>query len=220
MSKKEIDDVTGVETTGHEWDGIKELNKPLPKWWLYTFYATIVWGLGMFVLYPAWPTVTGFTPGLLGFSQRALVHAELKAGRDAQAKFRDAIASTALAEIKTKPDLLRFAMAGGKVAFAENCAPCHGRGAQGGVGYPNLADDDWIWGGSIDAVHHTIQYGVRWTHSDTRFSDMPKFGVEKLLEPKQINDAAEYVLSLSGGSTDAAAVASGKAIYAEQCVSC
>jgi cytochrome c oxidase cbb3-type subunit III len=220
MSEPEIDEVTGVETTGHEWDGIKELNKPLPKWWLWTFYATIFWAIVMFVLYPAFPTMSGYTKGIMGYSQRATVAAEVAAGRQAQAKFREAIAAKTVAEIKSDPDLLRFASAAGRAAFAENCAPCHGRGAQGGHGYPNLADDDWIWGGKIDAIYQTIRYGIRWTGENTRVSDMPKFGVDKLLEPKQINAVAEYVLSLSGKSTDPEAAKEGKAIFAEQCVAC
>jgi len=220
MSEKEVDEVTGVETTGHEWDGIKELNKPLPKWWLWTFYATILWALVMFVLYPAFPTMSGYTKGVMNFSQRATVEAEVAAGREAQSKFREAIASKSVSDIKADPDLLRFASAGGRAAFAENCAPCHGRGAQGGIGYPNLADDSWIWGGSIDAIYQTIRYGIRWTGDDTRISDMPKFGVDQLLDDKQINAVAEYVLSLSGKSTDPASVEAGKVIYAEQCVGC
>jgi len=220
MSDKKIDEVTGVETTGHEWDGITELNTPLPRWWLWSFYACIVCGVAILILYPGVPTLTGYTKGVLGFSQRAAVEAELKAGREAQSKFRKAIGATPLAAIKTKPDLLRFAMAGGRAAFGENCAPCHGRGAQGSVGYPNLADDNWLWGGSIAAIHQTIQYGVRWSHDETRVSDMPKYGLEKLLEPSQISDVAEYVMSLSGKPSDAAGAKKGKVIFAEQCSAC
>lgn len=221
MSEKEIDEVTGVETTGHEWDGIKELNKPLPRWWLWTFYASIACAIVMFVLYPAFPTASGYTKGILGFSQRATVAEELKAGQEAQSKFREAIAKSSLADIAANPELLRFAQAGGRAAFAENCAPCHGRGAQGGVGYPNLADDDWLWGGTLDTIQQTIQHGIRWaTDEETRVSDMPKFGVDQLLNAKQINDVAEYVLSLSGKSTDPEAAKAGKTVFADQCVAC
>jgi cytochrome c oxidase cbb3-type subunit 3 len=156
MAKKEIDDVTGIETTGHEWDGLKELNKPLPKWWLYTFYASIVWGFAYMVAYPAVPTLTGYTAGLLGYSQRATVAAEVKAGKDAQAALRSQIEKLPLEQVRANPDLLRFAQAGGRAAFAENCAPCHGRGAAGATGYPNLNDDDWIWGGKLGQIHDTI----------------------------------------------------------------
>ncbi len=220
MSEREIDDVTGVETTGHEWDGIKELNKPLPRWWLWTFYVTIAWSLVYFVLYPSWPTLNGYTKGIMGYSQRATVAAEVKAGREAQAGKRADVAKTPLEEIGKKPELLRFALGAAKIPFAENCAPCHGRGAQGGLGYPNLADDEWIWGGKIADIHKTIRYGIRWTHEETRVSDMPKYGLDELLEPKQIEDAAEYVLSLTNRATDTAAAGRGKAIFAEQCAAC
>lgn len=217
---KDIDEVTGVETTGHEWDGLKELNKPLPKWWLYTFYATIVWGIGYMVIYPAFPTMTSYTKGVLGYSQRDAVTKEVAAGKEAQATFRNQIAKASLDEIKTKPDLLRFAVAGGSAAFATNCAPCHGRGAQGAAGYPNLNDDDWLWGGSIQEIAQTIEHGVRSGLKDARDSQMPRFGIDKLLDEKQIGDTAEFVLSLSGKSTDPAAAGRGKAIFADQCASC
>jgi cytochrome c oxidase cbb3-type subunit III len=218
--KGDIDEVTGVATTGHEWDGIKELNKPLPRWWLLTFYATIVWAIGYWAVYPAWPTLTGYTRGLLGYSQRTVVSDEVGAARAAQAQFRDKLAATPLDRIKDDPDLLRFAMAGGGAAFQVNCAPCHGRGAQGFAGYPNLNDDDWLWGGSLDEVHKTISFGVRSDTAETHASQMPRFGLEKLLDEAQINDAAEYVLSLSGKSTDADAAGRGQKVFVEQCVSC
>ena len=220
MSNKEVDAVTGVETTGHEWDGVKELNKPLPKWWLWTFYVTIAWALVYFVLYPSWPTLNGYTKGVLGYSQRATLAGEIEAAQKAQAANRDLIANTPLAEISKKPELLRFALGAAKIPFAENCAPCHGRGAQGSVGYPNLADDSWIWGGTIDSIHQTILYGIRTTHDETRVSDMPRYGLDELLEPNQINDSAEYVLALTNRATDQAAADRGKQIFAEQCSTC
>lgn len=220
MSRKEIDEVTGVETTGHEWDGIKELNKPLPKWWVWVFYATVIWSIGYWILYPAFPTLAGYTKGVLGYSQRSVVAQQVEAARAAQAKFREALAATPLDNVKDDPELLRFAMAGGAAAFADNCAPCHGRGAQGAVGYPNLNDDEWLWGGSIEDIHHTISYGIRSGHENGRENQMPRFGIDGLLDKKQISDVAEYVLSLSGRAKDEAAVARGREIFAEQCASC
>lgn len=221
MTKKEIDQTSGVETTGHVWDhDLKELNNPLPRWWLLVFYATIIWAIGYWVLYPAWPGINGYTKGMLGYSSRAAVTQEVQAGKDARSEFRKALAETPLDQVTTKPELLRFAKASGKAAFGENCAPCHGQGAQGFIGYPNLNDDDWIWGGSVDDIYHTIQVGIRSTHEETRQVMMPRFGVDQLLESKQISDVAEYVLSLSGQSEKAEAAERGKAIFAEQCVSC
>jgi len=218
--KREIDDVTGVETTGHEWDGIKELNKPLPRWWLMTFYACIVWAFGYWIVYPAWPMLNGYTKGLFGYSQRTVVSEELGAARRVQAPYRDRLAATPLDRIKGDEDLLRFAMAEGAASFQANCAPCHGRGAQGFVGYPNLNDDEWLWGGRVEDIHRTISFGVRSDHKETRTSQMPRFGLDKLLDDGQIGDAAEYVLSLTGRSTSKDAVGRGQKIYADNCVSC
>ena len=220
MNKRDIDDVTGVETTGHEWDGVKELNKPLPRWWLLTFYATIVWAIGYWIVYPAWPTFTGYTKGVQGYSQRVTVADELKAAQAAQGQYREQLDKTPLDQIRNSPDLLRFAMAGGAAAFQTNCGPCHGRGAQGFTGYPNLNDDDWLWGGSIFDLHKTISNGVRSDHKETRASQMPRYGVDKLMDDGQINDAAEFVLSLTGKSSDPIAVARGQKVFAEQCASC
>jgi len=220
MKEREIDDVTGVETTGHEWDGVKELNKPLPRWWLLTFYATIVWAIGYWIVYPAWPTFTGYTKGVQGYSQRVTVADELKAAQAAQGQYREQLDKTPLDQIRNSPDLLRFAMAGGAAAFQTNCGPCHGRGAQGCTGYPNLNDDDWLWGGTIFDLHKTISNGVRSDHKETRASQMPRYGVDKLMDDGQINDAAEFVLSLTGKSSDPTAVGRGQKVFAEQCASC
>jgi cytochrome c oxidase cbb3-type subunit 3 len=217
---KEIDAHTGVETTGHEWDGIKELNKPLPRWWIWTFYACIVWSIGYWVVYPAWPTLNGYTKGIWNYSQRSVVAGEVRKGRDAQAALREKISTTPLGDIRKDPDLLRFAMAAGASSFQTNCGPCHGRNAQGFVGYPGLNDDDWIWGGSIEDIHKTILYGVRSDHKQTRRSQMPRFGLDSLLKDSEIDAAAEYVLSLSNRSTDAGAVSRGAKHYQEHCVAC
>lgn len=218
---KEIDHVTGVETTGHVWDGdLKELNKPLPRWWLYTFYATIVWAIGYWIAYPAWPLVNGYTEGMLQHSQRREVMKEVASGIAAQAQFRSEVEKMALADIAKNPEVLRFATASGSAAFATNCAPCHGRGAQGAKSYPNLNDDDWLWGGSLDAIAQTIAHGVRSDDAETRSSAMPRFGLDQVLDQKQISDTAEFVLSLSGKSTDQEAATRGTAIFAENCAVC
>jgi cytochrome c oxidase cbb3-type subunit 3 len=218
--KQDIDHVTGVETTGHEWDGIKELNKPLPLWWLYVLYASILWSVGYWIVYPAWPTISGYTRGVIGYSQRQEVTDSVQAGKAAQAGVNDAIAKASLAEIKADPQLLEAAMAGGRAAFGDNCAPCHGRGAQGAKGYPNLNDDDWIWGGALEDIHQTVSQGIRSGNADARDSAMPRFGLDGALKKAEIADTAEYVLSLTGKSTDAAAAGRGKPLFAENCVAC
>lgn len=219
-SQREIDVVTGVETTGHTWDGIKELNKPLPRWWIWTFYASIVWAIGYWIVYPAWPTLNGYTPGLWGYSQRAVVKAEGDAALAAQAKFRAAVQATPLADIRRDPDLLRFATAAGNAAFQTNCAPCHGRGAQGSAGYPNLNDDDWLWGGTIDDINKTILFGIRSDHKEARLSAMPRYGLDKLLTEADIDNVADYVLALAELKTGQPNVAAGAKIFADQCAAC
>jgi len=219
--KPERDEVTGHETTGHVWDDdLKELNKPLPKWWVYVFYVTIIWSIGYWILFPAWPLISGYTEGLIGYSQRETVRQEIQEARAAQSEFREAIKTAELSEIRSDPELLRFSMAGGEAAFGDNCAPCHGRGAQGFTGYPNLNDDSWIWGGELGDIQQTIRYGIRADHPQTRVSQMPRFGIDGILDDEQINDAAEYVRSLGGLEHDDAAAARGEEIYAQQCGFC
>lgn len=219
-TKIEKDIVTGTATTGHEWDGIKELDTPLPKWWIYLFYATVVWSLGYYVFYPAWPSLSSHTNGLLGYSSRVEIREQLAQQAAQRAPFLDRIRQTPLDKVESQPDLLNFAIAGGRATFLENCAPCHGSGGAGAKGFPSLADDDWLWGGSRDAILQTITHGVRNADANSRQSQMPRFGADGILKKNEINDVAEYVLALSGGGTDKAAAGRGKAIYAENCVAC
>lgn len=219
--KKYIDDVTGVETTGHTWDGdLRELNKPLPRWWLYVWFASIVWAFGYWVFYPTWPMVSGYTKGIWDYSQRGEVTKEVADAKVAQEKFRQAIASTPLADVAKDPELLQFAQAGGAAIFSENCAGCHGRGAQGGVGYPNLNDDDWLWGGTLDQIQQTISHGIRSGDPKAHESQMPRFGIDGMLTPEQIAQADAYVRSLSGLSVDAKAAEAGKTLFTENCAAC
>lgn len=220
MASKKSGKVAEADTTGHEWDGITELNKPLPKWWLYVFYATIVWAVGYWLLMPAWPLVSSYTKGWLGYSQRETVAEELEQAKASKSGFRQQIAGSDLAAINADPELLNFALAGGEAAFGDNCAPCHGRGAQGAFGYPNLRDDSWLWGGSLDAIHQTIEHGIRADDPKTRTSQMPAFGRMGLLNATQVNDIAEFVLSLSGRTDDQAAAERGAKIFADNCAPC
>ncbi|MEQ8306998.1 MAG: cytochrome-c oxidase, cbb3-type subunit III [Hoeflea sp.] len=219
MSEKHVDEVSGVETTGHSWDGIRELNNPLPRWWLWTFYLTIVWAIGYMVLYPAIPLINGATQGILGYSSRAEVVTELADAKAAQGELLDQIAATPVEDIASNPELLSFAIAGGSSAFKVNCAQCHGSGAAGSVGYPNLNDDAWIWGGEIDQIYQTIAHGIRYEDDpDTRFSEMPAFG--DILEAEQINQVVAYVTSLSREPSDPALVEDGRQVFVENCAAC
>ena len=219
-TKVEKDQITGTETTGHEWDGIKELNTPLPKWWLYVFYATIVWALVYVVLYPAIPLWSDSTEGVLGYSQREVIREQVARAKAGQAEYLNAIEEAELAAIVQDSDLLNFAVAGGGAAFASNCAPCHAQGGAGQAGgYPSLADDVWLWGGSLEAIQTTLLHGIRWDEDpDTRYSEMPVFG--QIYSQEEIGQIAHYVVSLSGGEHEAALAGQGEALYLEQCAAC
>lgn len=220
MAKNEVDEVSGVETTGHEWDGIKELNNPLPRWWLWTFYACIIYSIGYVIYYPAIPLLEGSTMGISGVTNRSLLHAELTQVEADKAGLVSRIDSTGLEDIRTNEELFRFAVAGGSSLYKVNCSQCHGSGAQGAPGYPNLNDDDWLWGGDLQSIYTTIKHGVRNADDDdARISEMPAFG-DDVLERAQIADVTQYVLQLSGQEHDATAAKSGAAIYAENCAVC
>lgn len=209
------------ETTGHEWDGIEEFNNPLPRWWLYTFYLTIIWGIGYTIAFPAWPLINGATSGLLGFSTRAQVAEEIAAAEAANAAINDKLASVELTAIAGDPELDGYAVSAGGAVFRTWCAQCHGAGAAGAKGYPNLLDDDWLWGGDIEAIHTTISHGIRnETDPDARYSEMPAFGRDGILDRTQIAQVVNYVQSLSGTPNDASLVAEGQVVFEDNCVSC
>jgi cytochrome c oxidase cbb3-type subunit 3 len=216
---KLVDEISGVETTGHEWDGIRELNNPMPRWWVWTFYATIVWAIGYTIAFPAWPLVSGATSGMLGWSSRANVATELSDAARAQAGYLDRIATSSLDEIMADPQLLQFAVAGGASAFKVNCAQCHGSGAAGGAGFPNLNDDDWIWGGTAGDIYQSIAHGIRHAgEEETRFSEMPAYG--DILQPAEVKQVAAYVISLTGTPADAGMVEPGRKVFADNCAAC
>lgn len=188
-----------VSTTGHEWDGIEELNNPLPKWWLYTFYATIVWSIVYWVLMPSWPLISDYTRGLRGHSQRAIVAEQVAAGKAMRMQSGATLADADLETIRNDPDMLTFALANGRAAFGDNCAGCHGTGAAGFKGYPNLNDDDWLWGGGLEDIHLTLLHGINWEQDDdTRIGGMMAFGPDELLSRKDIAMAARHVRVLAG----------------------
>ena len=217
----DIDHVSGTATTGHEWDGIKELNTPLPRWWVITFYLTIIWAVGYWIVYPAWPLLTSNTTGILHYSSRANVAVELANLDKIRGEKMATLATASLADIEKDPNLLALARARGKTVFGDNCAPCHGSGATGSKGYPNLNDDDWLWGGSLDQIMQTIRFGARSGNAKGHEGNMLAFGKEGMLKPEQIVTVANYVRSLSHLPTapgyDAA---EGAKIFAENCAAC
>ena len=207
------------ETTGHEWDGIQEFNNPLPRWWLWTFYLTIIWGIAYTVAYPAWPLISGATPGVLGFSTRANVAEDIAAVNAQNAGLNEALANVELAALGGDPNLSGYAVNKGAAVFRSHCSQCHGSGAAGAVGYPNLLDDDWLWGGTIEDIAFTVTHGVRNEQSpDTRWSQMPAFG--EVLTPDEIGQVVQYVRQLSGQEHDAALATPGQEVFLNNCASC
>jgi cytochrome c oxidase cbb3-type subunit III len=216
---KRIDQPTGTETVGHEWDGIEELNTPLPRWWLWALYATILWSIAWVILYPAWPLVDRATEGVLGWSSRGQLQQELAEQQQAMAPIRAAIARAPLDRLQADPALYAQAVEGGRSAFQMHCVQCHGSGAAGSPGYPNLNDDDWLWGGDLQQIHFTIEHGIRNPgHEQTRASQMPAFG--QMLQPAQIADLAAHVRVISGQQPADAGARRGAALFADNCAAC
>jgi len=220
MSEPERDAHSGVETTGHEWDGIRELNNPLPRWWLWTFYGCIAFAVVYWVLMPAWPGLNGYTRGVLGRSDRAEVATELAALKTLRGTQEVRLQNASLTQIETDPALQTYALAVGQSVFGDNCAGCHGVGGAGAKGYPNLRDDVWLWGGTLGDIEHTLRVGIRSTHPQTRMSQMPAFGRDGILVTAQVADMTEYVVKLSGRPADAAAVGRATPLYAANCAAC
>lgn len=220
MSKKPVQKGNQVETTGHSWDGIEEYNNPLPKWWVYIFYACIVWGIGYTIAYPAWPGIKGATAGVLGYSTRGEVAAEIERVNTSLAPINAKLEAAELTAITSDAELNSYAISAGAAVFKTWCAQCHGSGAAGAVGYPNLLDNDWLWGGDIEAIHTTVSHGIRNEEDeDARFSEMPAFG-DDYLEDEQIEAVVNYVMSLSGDAKDASLVADGAVVFADECSAC
>lgn len=227
--KREVDAYSGVDTTGHEWDGIKELDNPLPRWWLWIFYASIAWAVVYMVFMPAIPAPPGFdghTRGLRDHSERANV---AQAMNDLQAqrgplfdRLQQAADTGGIEAIENDPELLNFALAAGDSAFGDNCSTCHGRGAQGAIGYPNLNDDVWLWGGSFEAIRQTLHVGIRWEDNpDTRFSQMPAYGRDGILSREEISAVADHVMALADMiEPTEAGNTTGREIFELQCSAC
>ncbi|ARE39443.1 Cytochrome c oxidase subunit CcoP [Rhodovulum sp. P5] len=220
--KKLPEDVVG--TTGHSWDGIEELNTPLPRWWLWTFYACIVFALGYSVFYPAWPMKDGATPGILGYSTRADVQKDIEKFESRNADLVAKLTEVELSPeaIKADPALYNYAVQGGAAVFRTYCAQCHGSGAAGvqNLGYPNLNDDDWLWGGTLEDIYTTVTHGIRNEDDpDARWSQMPAFG-DDYLSDEEIASVVQYVRKISGQEHDAALATEGETVFLDNCAAC
>lgn len=213
-----------VSTTGHEWDGIREYDNPMPKWWVWVFYATIIWGVWYTIAYPAWPGIKSATAGYLGYSTRAEVAADIDAVNAQNGPINAKLESVELASIASDPELSTYAASAGAAVFKTWCAQCHQTNGAGAVGYPNLQDDDWLWGGSTEEIHETLLYGIRnEEYDDARYSEMPAFGRDELLEDEQIDQVVNFVMSLTPNDfppENPEMVEAGAVVYEENCAAC
>lgn len=220
-TKRKIDEPTGTPTMGHEWDGIEELDTPLPRWWLWTFYACILFAIGYVIAYPAWPLIDSYTTGVLGWSSRGDLARDMAAQDVKVAPIRQAIATTTIEKLAGQPPLLQAAVEGGRAAFKVHCVQCHGSDAAGSKGYPNLNDDDWLWGGDLATIEKTIIDGIRNPdHAETRLSIMPAFGRDQLLTVAQVDDVVAHVRTISRQQGVDVATRRGALVFAENCAVC
>lgn len=219
MSDRKIDKETGVETTGHNWDGIEELNNPLPRWWLWTFYITIIWAIGYTIAYPAWPMISGATAGVMGYSTRAEVTEAIAAHEERNVDLVASLNQGDLNVIEAGSDLHRYATARGGAVFRAQCSQCHGAGAAGATGYPNLLDDAWLWGGDVESIYLSVNHGIRnETDPDARWSEMPAY--DDILQDTEIDAVVEYVTSLSMSDYDATLASAGESVFMDNCAAC
>ncbi len=226
--EKKIDETSGVETTGHSWDGgsLEELNNPAPRWWVWVYILCIVWSIGYWVIYPAWPTLNGKlqggTAGTGGYTEYKELEASQAVIAARQAEYLDEFRHSSFQKILNDEKLFKFATAGGAIAFKDNCATCHGSGGTGGPGFPNLNDDDWIWGGKIEDIEQTIKYGIRSEHAETRYNMMSSFGKDEILEPEEINQVVDFVVAMSANGMAAAKASNpaGAEVFEFNCTAC
>ncbi|BEV46466.1 cytochrome-c oxidase, cbb3-type subunit III [Afipia carboxidovorans] len=214
---------TGHQTTGHEWNGIIELNTPVPRVIYFFLAITVIFAVGYWILMPTWPIGTTYTKGLLGDDVRADVTESLKQAALQRAPWTSQIESKSFAEIEKDPALMNVVRETGRTLFGDNCAACHGREAKGNKGYPNLTTQSWLWGGSPEAIAETIRVGINSTHPDTRSSQMPAFGRDGMLQRPDIDKVVAFIRSLShpNDKTIAADQATaGKEVFAANCASC
>lgn len=223
MAHETRDPVTGQMTTGHEWNGIEELDTPVPRVVLFFLAATILFSIVYWVLMPAWPLGWTYTKGLLGLDQREIVTKQIRGAAAARAAWTDRIASADYGAIAADPALMEHVRNTGRTLFVDNCAVCHGTRGTGGPGFPNLAAKAWLWGGEPEAIAETIRVGINSAHRETRISEMMAFGRDGILTPEAVHDVVAYVRALSGqdlSEADQARTGAGKEAYAANCASC
>lgn len=224
MAVEERDPVSGYLTTGHEWNGVKELNTPVPRAVYFFLWATFLYSVVYWVLMPAWPLGVTYTKGLLGIDQRSIVAAQVKEAAAYRAIWAKLIESESYEAIQHDKRLMTTVRQTGATLFGDNCAACHGRAATGGHGFPSLVSQAFLWGGTPDAIAETIRVGINAPHPDTRVSQMPAFGRDGMLTRDKIDDVVDYVRSLSmpslAKSIASEKLARGKTVFTENCVAC
>lgn len=216
----ERDEVSGQNTTGHEWDGIKELDTPIPKPAIWAYGLTSLFAVLYWILFPAWPYVTDFTRGLLDYSSRVTIMESVAAANTERATSTKELESGDLIALAADPDVRARHQDDASILYLDNCAVCHGRGLKGQAGFPNLTDDHWLWSGDVEEIATTLRYGINAGHDEERFSEMPAFGTQQMLERGDIKAVVEYVLSLSEKDHDAELSGIGAPIFEENCSSC
>lgn len=224
MAIGERDPHTGHMTTGHEWNGIKELNTRVPRAVYFFLVVTAAFAVVYWVLMPAWPLGVTYTRGLLGIDQRKTVAEDLQRAAVDREVWTRQIEAGDYEDILADHILMRTVRETGATLFGDNCAVCHGARGRGGKGYPALTDPAWLWGGAPEDIAETLRVGINSSHEETRTSQMMAFGRDQLLDRATILNLVAYVQSLSDPQLDsgpqADAVAAGQAAFAETCASC
>ena len=224
MEVKEQDPVTGRETTGHEWNGIRELDTPVPRGILLFLIVTHIWAVGWWFFAPTWPLGTTYTKGLLDIDQRTTVEERVVEGQQARQDWIFRIESEPYDQILADESLMQIVRSSGRQLFGDNCAACHGRDARGRANYPDLTDGDWIWGSGPEAIEQTMRVGVNTEHPESRVGQMPAFGRDGMLERDQVRAVAAYVYSLThpefSTPDNIERIEAGQQVFAETCSAC
>ena len=216
----ERDEVSGQNTTGHEWDGIKELDTPIPKPAIWAYGLTSLFAVLYWILFPAWPYVTDFTRGLLDYSSRATVMASVEEAAAARSAADQALAAGDLTALAADPAIRAAHEDEASILYLDNCAACHGRDLKGQIGFPNLTDGHWLWSGDVEEIATTLRYGINSGHEEERAAEMLAFGAQQMLERGDVEAVVDHVLSLSGQDHDTGMGERGAVVFEENCSSC
>jgi cytochrome c oxidase cbb3-type subunit 3 len=224
MEVTERDPVSGRETTGHEWNGIKELDTPVPRGVLMFLIVTHIWAIVLWFLVPAWPLGTTYTKGLLGVDQRTTAEARVIEGQRQRSSWINRVETESYDKLLADEGLMQIVRNTGRQLFGDNCAACHGRDGKGRTNYPDLTDDDWLWGGGPARVEQTLRVGINTRHQESRVGEMPAFGRDKMLDQEQVTNVAAYVYSLTHPAystpENVKRIEAGREVFLTTCAAC